>query len=120
MRSMPKRVAPLSRSIKPELLRVARTMVRRLCAPFVGIGGYNAMLNATAEMRVRPACSALTPGMSVQEVTAILKAHGMYTPREGSTVYYIGEKATANGFGCLLRFKERVLQSATYSAGGRE
>ena len=86
----------------------------------VGIGGYKAILNATAENRVRPVCSALTPGMSVQEVTAIAKAHGMYTPREGSTVYYIGEKATANGFGCLLRFKERVLQSATYSAGGRE
>lgn len=64
MLSMPKRAVPLSRSIKSDWLRVARTMVRRVCAPFVGIGGCKAILNATAEMWVRTVCSALTPGTS--------------------------------------------------------
>jgi hypothetical protein len=97
---------------------------RWLCALMVvaavGIGGYTAILDATAENRVRPVCSALTPGMSVQAVTAIAEAHGMFTPRDGATVYYIGEKATGNSFGCLLRFKERILERSTYSPGGRE
>lgn len=93
---------------------------RRVCVA-IGLvavcgGSYKAILHLTAEKRVTKVCLALAPGMSVSEVTAIAKSRGMYTPRDGAATYYIGEKATANQFGCLLRFNGRILASSTYHA----
>jgi hypothetical protein len=97
-----------------------RARRRRLCIVMILLaavgGGYKAVLDLTAENRVTKVCLALTPGMSVSNVDTIAEAHGMYTPRDGATIYYMGEKATANQYGCLLRFNGRTLASSSYQS----
>ena len=113
------RVRPGNISVSQESRDVSAWR-RRACVVIgfvaVCIGSYKAILHLTAEKRVTKVCLALVPGMSVSGVTSIAESRGMYTPRDGASIYYIGEKATANQFGCLLKFNGRILASSTYHA----
>jgi len=80
----------------------------------VGRWGYHVIMDATAEKRVTKVCVALTPGMSMADVLNFADSHGMYKPSYGATLYFMGEKASSNHYGCRLEFKEGILQSSIY------
>jgi hypothetical protein len=80
----------------------------------VGRWGHRAIMDATAEKRVTKVCVALTPGMSMADVLDFADSHGMYKPPYGATLYFMGEKASSNHYGCRLEFREGILQSSIY------
>jgi hypothetical protein len=80
----------------------------------VAFFAYRPFMKLTGETRVRKVCAALTPGMSMDDVAKFADAHGMYPPSKASDGYFIGDKATANYFICLLEFKDGVLQNWKY------
>ena len=91
-----------------------RLVVLAAVLTMIGTFGYSTAMTATAEKRVPKVCAALAPGMSTADVIKFAESHGMYKPFYGSTLYFMGEKATSNNYGCRLEFKHGILQSSVY------